>query len=430
MALTVWREYLGKWQEVGSFSGYAPSVSFAYSPEYLALVEAVPLSQSLPLRLEQFERGEFQPFFEGMLPEGPVRTELAHRFQVSPSDYLTLLERIGGECVGALSFCRQGEEPPVAGYRHLEEAEVSGLQGDEVDCMATSMQSSRLSLAGAQSKTGWMLSEGVNPAKADLGSWMVPMGSAPSTHVIKVSSPRHRLLPQNEYVCMETARCCGLKVARSWVSETLPGVFISERYDRSWAQERLVGGVPAPLRLHQEDFCQSLGWPSYMKYENQPNSCYAREAGGVIRRVCADVIGDKCSFARQLAFDYLVGNCDSHMKNHSILWSPDWHARRLAPAYDIVCTTIMGYDHNLGIDIGDHRVIDEVGPQDLELLAEDVGMPVRTLAQDCAVIVERAPETLKMFADSEGDMGEVAAAILKDAEGRLDVLRRFVGTHA
>lgn len=55
----------------------------------------------------------------------------------------------------------------------------------------------------------------------------------------------------------------------------------------------------------------------------------------------ADPIGDKRKFARITLFNYFVGNCDNHMKNHSFLYSPSWEAARLAPLYDAVSTTLQ-----------------------------------------------------------------------------------------
>lgn len=154
-------------------------------------------------------------------------------------------------------------------------------------------------------------------------------------------------------------------------------------------------------------------------------SCYARICGELIRRTSFDALSDVRSFARQVAFDYVIGNCDSHLKNHSFLYSPDWSARRLAPAYDIVCTTVLGYDHNLGMSIGDHRRIEEVCPEDFSLFAGDMQAVRRLFIEDCSRIVEELPDALRKFHDRDGQLSEVASAILDDIQPRLLVLRDF-----
>ena len=366
MSLRVLREFQGEFEPVGSFDEVdTGDITFSYSEHYLSQKSAAPLSASLPLRREPFHSNEYSGFFSGMIPEGPVRAELSMRFQIPQSDYLSMLSRLGEECVGALMFRSDDAVESRAGFRPLTQADVDELHKSEVVEIANAMQISRLSLAGAQSKTGWYLPHGVDAKIAGPGQWMLPIGSAPSTHIVKVASRKHPDLPMNEQVCMDVAQAAGLVVAGSFASETLDNVFISERYDRVWADGcSIVEGNRTPMRLHQEDFCQALGWPSFMKYEIQPNTNYMAMCGRLLREQSSNAIADVQIFGRQVAVDYLLGNCDSHLKNHSFLLGPNWRSKRLSPAYDIVCTTILGYDHNLGIDIGGHRVIDEVDAED------------------------------------------------------------------
>lgn len=37
-------------------------------------------------------------------------------------------------------------------------------------------------------------------------------------------------------------------------------------------------------------------------------------------------------------FDYLVGNCDNHLKNYALLYNPAWRTREVAPLYDVMST--------------------------------------------------------------------------------------------
>ena len=47
--------------------------------------------------------------------------------------------------------------------------------------------------------------------------------------------------------------------------------------------------------------------------------------------------------------DYLLGNCDNHLKNFSVLYDESMRIAQLSPAYDILDTTIYA------------RVADEMG---------------------------------------------------------------------
>lgn len=427
MGLKVFREFHGVFELVGVFDSCDNGgISFVYDEQYLAQKTAAPLSVSLPLRREPFSSNEYGGFFSGMIPEGPVRAELSMRFQISQSDYLGMLERLGEECVGALMFRSNETSDSAPGFKYVTDADIEGLRKSEVFEVANAMQESRLSLAGAQSKTGWFLPRGAEAKKAGAGQWRLPTGSAPSTHIIKVAAGKHPDLPINEQVCMNVAKAAGLDVAESFASEVFDNVFISKRYDRIWADTgRTIDGCEVPLRLHQEDFCQALGWPSFMKYENRPNTCYMAMCGCLIREQSADAIADAQIFGRQVAIDYLLGNCDSHLKNHSFVLNADWQAKHLSPAYDIVCTTVLGYDHNLGIDIGDHRLIDEVVPSDFEYTAEDLRLPLKRYRSICGEVLETSKRKLDELSESSGDLGRVAFNIREDAKQRMKVLERF-----
>lgn len=61
---------------------------FMYDEGYLAAANTIPLSNSLPLRPEPFNEGEFRPYFEGLLAEGVSRQALMGQLQISENDYL------------------------------------------------------------------------------------------------------------------------------------------------------------------------------------------------------------------------------------------------------------------------------------------------------------------------------------------------------
>ena len=61
----------------------------------------------------------------------------------------------------------------------------------------------RLSLSGAQSKVAWYLPEEVDARDAALSDWKLPLGTAPSSHIVKVARRGREELAYNEFVCME-----------------------------------------------------------------------------------------------------------------------------------------------------------------------------------------------------------------------------------
>ena len=79
-------------------------MSFAYAEGWLVKPEAIPISQSLPLRTEEFTRNECRGYFAGILPEQSNREIIAHNLGISARNDFAMLERIGGECAGAVTF--------------------------------------------------------------------------------------------------------------------------------------------------------------------------------------------------------------------------------------------------------------------------------------------------------------------------------------
>lgn len=126
-----------------------------------------------------------RPFFDGLLPEGVVRSSLAHSLRVSEEDGFALLEALGVDCAGAVVVLPAGEEPRASGgeIRPLTDADLAQLIEElpehplGVDGRATGV---RLSLGGIQEKLVLVRS----PAR----EYGQPLGGAPSTCILK---PEH-----------------------------------------------------------------------------------------------------------------------------------------------------------------------------------------------------------------------------------------------
>lgn len=417
--LEVLRFYQGSFERAGFFERNDYAVLFRYDETYLGSAHAHPLSLSLPLRSKAFAPSEFQGFFEGLVPEGKTRIELAHRIGASPSHWLDLLEELNCECIGALVFKRDDASldeyspsiTPFLATRFDELAKSPAVSAAKAAAL------SRLSLSGAQAKIG-LMHFGSDP----LDNWFVPHGTAPSTHIVKIPDENHPYLALNEYTCMEAARTCGLPTAECFIVPGRRPLFATQRFDRTFEDGCTeVNGIQLPVRLHQEDFCQAAGLPSYGKYEMEQTDNYVASANRTIERFSSNAIKDKTEFARQIAFDYLIGNCDNHLKNYSLQYSTDWNSVSLAPAYDLVCTTILGYSRLMGISIGDTRNIDEITQDDWKLFAEDLRMPeelVLEILSDMRNILPTALHNATRSANTP-EAQKVAASILEDAKPRL-----------
>src|SRR5258706_7621386 len=104
-------------------------MTFEYVESWLNRSGATPLSQSLPLRKERFKRKECRGFFAGILPEESKREIIAHNLGISARNDYAMLERIGGECAGAVTFIPAGEALPERNYsyRKLSAEELAAI---------------------------------------------------------------------------------------------------------------------------------------------------------------------------------------------------------------------------------------------------------------------------------------------------------------
>src|ERR1035441_5453795 len=104
-------------------------MAFRYAESWLSTAGAMPLSQSLPLRKERFARKECRGFFAGILPEESKRETIARNLGISARNDFAMLEQIGGECAGAVSFIPAGDALPEShsSYRTLSSDELTAI---------------------------------------------------------------------------------------------------------------------------------------------------------------------------------------------------------------------------------------------------------------------------------------------------------------
>ena len=351
-------------------------LQFRYLDEWLALSDAMPLSVSLPLQKESFPQKLARPFFAGLLPEESNRSIIAAAFGVSKSNDFALLDRIGGECAGAVTLMPEGElaggaETPL--YHPMDEAALSKLFSElPKRPLLAGEQGLRLSLAGAQSKM----------ALARIGdSYALPLNGAPSTHILKPPSPRFASLVENECFCMELAAASGLSAPKVRVGQTGSHPFLEiERYDRVFRPDGTVE------RLHQEDFCQALGVVPEMKYQVEGGPGL-KQCFELLRNVSSVPAVDLLRLFDAVVFNFLIGNSDAHGKNFSLLYHGG--EVRLAPLYDLVCTQAYPeLSTEMAMKLGGERDPKRIGTKNWSRFSEETGLgqPValrrlRSLAQ-------------------------------------------------
>lgn len=308
MRLEVYRDSREGMELVGAFASTDFGIRFFYDVRYVQRGEEkgeFGISESMPLDFGCYEPQEYAPFFQGLLPEGVVLANLAERYQVPRNDFLAFFEKLGCESIGALTFVAEGSRLTdfKPSYAPLENSVVEQLREDAERAVTEMTDELRLSLSGAQSKVAWYLPEEVDARDAALSDWKLPLGMAPSSHIVKVARRGREELAYNEFVCMEIARRCGFATPDVALIPEIPGAIAVKRYDRVPLGE---GGL---LRLHQEDFCQARGLPLYLKYADaHPEVSYVQVIAKLVDAVSERPAQERLEMARRLLFHYLIGN--------------------------------------------------------------------------------------------------------------------------
>lgn len=412
-------EINGRQREVGVISGNNDyDASFRYSEHYLDSDTARPISISLPLTSEAYGPEPTRRFFEGLLPEGFMRRTVAEQNRTDDGDYLSILEMLGAECLGAVQIKGDNYRNIEPSYREFSPETMYLLAAEGATRSADLVVEAHLSLTGASGKIG--------AYKNTDGRWFLPVGSAPSTHILKQSHIRYDKIVQNEQLALRTAELLGIDVPKSEIVEAYPEpvfdtglnppvtenvLFATERYDRTFeGAEDLIDGMLCPLRLHQEDFGQALGIPASGKYE-RPGEQHMKKMFDLLRRYSASPIEDQIKLWDIIVFHRLIGNTDGHIKNFSLVYDANLRAVRLAPAYDIVSTILYDtHSSEMAFSVGGEIEWSKIGRGCFEEACGECGLNKKLFMPRYDHLKGRFNEALLQAAEQVRDEGFEEAA--------------------
>jgi serine/threonine-protein kinase HipA len=378
------------------------NLQFRYDADYAGPV----ISQALPIQEAAHPHAVCRAVFGGLLLEGDAREALARNLGVSIGNDYALLQELGGDCAGAITLL----DPGVA---LATEPRLKPVNDEQLDALlralpqrplaASPEEGIRLSLAGAQPKL---------PVIIDNDEVALPLNAAAATtHIIKPEPSRFPGLVDNEAFCMELARVVELSTAHTSKRTTVSGLryLLVERYDRDLTAEPI-------RRLHQEDACQALGRPSDKKYQAEGGPTVA-ETVELLRNCSTVPAQDLPKFWRALVFNWVIGNCDAHAKNFSLLY--DIGAPTLAPLYDLVSTTAYPeLTTRLAMSIDGATDTKDVSTKAWEVLAEETGYSMRFIRTATNDMIERTVEEAGRLAAEPWHRNATTNAIVKSIDAR------------
>lgn len=390
---------------------------FAYAQPWLDNSAAAPLSQSLPLRKDRFSHKECAGFFGGILPEAGQREIIARNLGISAKNDFAMLEQIGGECAGAVSFMPRGKPLPEREnqYRELSEKELAEiLKTLPRRPLLAGERNVRLSLAGAQQKIAIRVS-------GDRIS--IPLREALSTHILKPESGHFPGLVFNEWLCLELARATGIPAAKAQIRK-VEGIdfLLVERYDRVLLQS---GGSGHYERLHQEDFCQAMGIVSERKYQAEGGPSL-KQCFDLLRGVSSAPVIDLQRLLDAVIFNFVIGNNDEHSKNFAIIYNMHGgYTARFSPLYDLVCTVYYPeLSQKMAMKIGGEYRAERIFPRHFEKLAEDARLAKPLVKRRVRELAASVLDSLKKVEVKHSVAAEVAKII---GERSAQAMERFGG---
>jgi len=179
----------------------------------------------------------------------------------------------------------------------------------------------------AQELTGKLSISGVQPklsVKLDRKKNMLVSVAKGGEYILKPQTATYSNIPENEQCCMDIAETFGISVPEHCILPLKDNslAYVVKRYDRNKGQ-----------KYHQEDFQQIL----------EKDDKYVGSVEEICRKL--NVVSAVPGLDTQLLYEmvvlsFLLGNGDAHFKNYSMITYNDVD-RRLAPAYDIVCSKLV-----------------------------------------------------------------------------------------
>lgn len=197
----------------------------------------------------------------------------------------------------------------------------------------------RISVSGVQEKF---------PAVIEKGSIRIARDNEQSTYILKPAPwdetlRERKQIPANEHLTMQIAsQVYGIKTAANGLCFTPKGriVYITKRFDV----------LPDGTKMLMEDFAAVIGRNEQEDgKEFKYSGCFEDIALAIKKNVSAWMV-DMERFFELVVFNYIYANGDDHLKNFSlILRGQDY---RLAPAYDLLNTSLHVEGDDFGLDNG------------------------------------------------------------------------------
>ncbi len=291
------------------------------------------VSVTMPVRTDQYDSmGGLLPIFEMNLPEGALKERLRMQFAkaIPEFDDLDLLSIVGSSQIGRLRYAQQEQLSESVPTQDL--SEILTYEGS-ADLFAHLLERFAIysGISGMQPKV--LVREVALPEKVTHKG---------ATHIVKSFDPReYPELAANEFICMRGAAAAGIKTARVRMSQNRQFLIV-DRFDLT--QEGRYLGI--------EDFCVLNARRAHGRYDGSYENIAKRMTDYVTANKLTEA---REQFALMVAYACAIENGDAHLKNFSLLYAQPEGEITLAPAYDVISTSLYMPRDKLALTLNDSK---------------------------------------------------------------------------
>lgn len=265
------------------------------------------ISLTMPFRKKSYTNDKLHPIFEMHLPEGYLLSIIKKHFsKITKTDDFGLLKLMSNSIKGRVSYDANKEEDESLDLDTLLHPQRENLFEELVSKFAL-----KSPLSGVQPKVLAKVKEKVT----------LPL----QEYIVKSWGEDYPQLTLNEYYCMKIVKETGLCVPDFYLSDDNK-LFIMKRFDIT-DDEKYLGF---------EDMCVLQAKQSEDKYEGSYEQVAKTIKTFVSPKNRKKALSD---FFQMMVINKLVQNGDAHLKNFGLIYE-DINDIKLAPTYDVVCTTI------------------------------------------------------------------------------------------
>lgn len=286
------------------------------------------VSVTMPVRLESWNTSlGVAPIFEMNLPEGALRERLRLAFAKATGtfDDIDLLSIVGRSQLGRVRFT--GAEDQLdegVPFQSVDEI-LSSRRGSDLYRYLIEKFATYSGISGVQPK--FLVRDEETLTQQDTKRTLSPSFRG-ATHIVKFwDRAEFPQLAANEFFCLKVAERCGLTVPPHKLAED-GSALVMERFDL-----RADGSYRG-----FEDFCVLNARPTDEKYRGSYETNVMKRFQQFANSPA--VLEESLQLFTLIALNCAIRNGDAHLKNFGIVYDNVLGEAHLAPAYDLVTTSV------------------------------------------------------------------------------------------